>query len=90
MKHTQVAWQDQLEHDWLTKDREAKMKPSGCWNCNHARSIDLDRRKHTPGKKYKARCVAPENNKFGGIASIVMIEEKPELPVCEWWNGDKK
>lgn len=59
------------------------MEPKGCWNCLNA-VIDGERpEKWVPGLKYRASCNAPERGYISPTCDITMIEERPELPICE-------
>ncbi len=61
--------------------------PAGCWNCCHA-TIPEDKERpieYRPGTLYWAGCASPRNPDHA-TGSRVMTEERPELPMCEWYE----
>lgn len=74
-----------MKKDAESVNRDNSIPPSGCWNCQFAEIVGKRPKNWKPGTHYKAACKAPQRRATHGISSIWMTEERPDLPMCEWF-----
>lgn len=61
--------------------------PSGCFNCRFNELKGKAPAEWVPGTRYKYSCVAPEREYPSAVSTSFMTEERPDLPICQWWVG---